>query len=205
MTSSTATRPKHHGKPQRQAACHWLTHMHSGEKIQFIQLRTAPPKSCHITSVTTPGTASNTTTHLRSHGRPRLQMVCHWLAPTPSTNRLQFIQLKIVNQRSFRTTNVTTHSMMSSITTPQRNHGRPRRRTACHWRVPMHSMLDRSIQQRTVNPKSCRTISATTHGTKFNITTPLKNLGKSPRQTECHSQIHMLSHRPSRKRVYLVS
>jgi len=83
MMSSTRNHPSLHGRHLRQTVCHFRIRMHSGVRIQFIHLRTAPPKSCHTTSATTPGTMSNTITHLRKAGRLPRQLACHCLAPTP--------------------------------------------------------------------------------------------------------------------------
>jgi hypothetical protein len=201
MRSSTQTHRSNHGRHRRRKACHSPTPMHSGLSAQFIQLRTAPPKSCHTTSATMRGTPSSTTTRPRSRGRRRLQKACHWLAPTPSTPRLQFIQPKIASLRFFHTTNVITHGMMSSILTRPRNPGRPQRQPVCHWPALLLSTLDRSTQPRIANLRSFLIISATTHGTTSNITTPPRNHGMHLRQTACLSPVPSPSHKLSRKRV----
>ena len=192
---------KRHGRHRRHTACPSPTPMHSGVRIQSTQRRTAPPKSCRTTSGTTRGTPSSTITHPRSHGRSRRHLACRWPAPTPSTTRVRFIQLKIANLKFFHTTSANTHGMKSSIITPPRNLGRPPRQVACHWLAHTASMLNRSIQLRTANPRSFPTINATTHGTRSNITTPQRKRGKHPLQMACHSQALSPSHNLSRKRV----
>ena len=77
IMNSTPTHPKNHGRHPPQMVCHYPIPTHSGPRIQFIQLRTAHPKSCHITREITLSTMNNTSTLLRNLGRPTHQMECH--------------------------------------------------------------------------------------------------------------------------------
>lgn len=192
---------KRRGRHLRHTACPSQTPMHSGLRIQSTQQKTAPPKSCRTTSGTMHGTPSSTKTRPRSHGKSRRHLACRWPAPTPSTTRVRFIQLKIANLKFFHTTSAITHGMKSSIITPPRNLGRPPRQVVCHWLAHTASTLNRSIQLRTANPRSFPTINATMHGTRSNITTPQRNRGKHPLQMACHWRALSPSHNLSRKRV----
>ena len=76
-TSNTTTPLRNRGRVLHQTVCHWLALMPLMQRPQSTQLKTASRKFSHITSVTTLGMMSNTTTPLRSHGRPPRQMECH--------------------------------------------------------------------------------------------------------------------------------
>jgi len=75
--SNTSTPLRNRGRPPHQTVCRWPELMLRLIRLLSTQPKIVNRKSFHITSVTTLGMMSNTTTPLRSHGRPPRQMECH--------------------------------------------------------------------------------------------------------------------------------
>jgi hypothetical protein len=141
----------------------------------------------------------NTITPVRRPGMNQLQMVCHCLVPMLkdlSGLLIQFIQLKIVIQKSFHTIREITLSTMNNIPTPLRRHGMSLLQMACHCLAPMlkdSGLLVQSTQLRIVTLKSSHTTREITLTTRSSIPTPLKRPGMSLLQMEWLYQELMLN------------
>lgn len=184
--SSTTTPQKNHGKHQLQVVCHSLELMLSMLKLQFIQLRIANQRFFHIINVITLGMMSNISIPLRNHGRPLLQMVCHWQVLMLLLQRLQFTQPKIANLRFFHITNVTTLGMWSNIRIPLKNPGKHLLQMVCHWPVLLPSTKSQSTQLKIANQRFFHTTKEIMPGMMNSTITHLRKHGKLQLQMECH-------------------
>lgn len=192
IMSNTLTLLRNHGRPILQMVCHWLTPMFtiSGPSTQFIQLRTANPRSFHITRESTPSMMSSTPTLPRNLGKLILLTVC---LLRELMHRSQFIQLRIASLRSFHITKESMLSMMSNTPTPLRRDGRQILQMVCHSLELMPRDQVESTQLRIASLRFSHTTRETTLSTMSNTLTLLRRDGRLILQMVCHLLVLMLN------------
>ena len=120
------------------------------------------------------------------------QVIMH-LMHRNSGPKIQFIQQKIANQKSFHTIKEIMLGTMSSTTTPLKNHGKHQLQVVCHSLELMLSMLKLQFtQQRIANQRFFHIINVITLGMMNSTTIPRKNHGKHQLLVVCHSLELML-------------
>jgi hypothetical protein len=107
---------------------------------------------------------------------------------------IQFILLKIVNQRFFHIIKEIMHGTQNNIKTLLRNRGKLQLQVECHLQeLMLNRKKPQSTQLKTVNQKYFHITSVITPGILNNTKTLLRNHGKLQRQLVCHLQEPMLN------------